>query len=250
MAEGTNKGVGSGGSPDFTTTHWSVVLAAGVGNSARGEAALEQLCKAYWYPLYAHVRRRGYGVEDAQDLTQEFFARILEKKSIANADQEKGRFRSFLLGALKHFLADAKDRAQTLKRGGGQIIIPLDPLQAEKKLREEPAVQLSPDILFDRQWALAVLERATAVLREEYRTAGNSAVFEQLKFYLTAEKADTSYAEVAARLDLSESAVKSAIYRLRQRYYARVREEVAQTVSDSEELEGELRHLMCVFSDG
>lgn len=232
----------------FATTHWSVVLAAGHDSSPAAQQALETLCRNYWYPLYAHIRRCGYAPEDAQDLTQEFFIRILQSHSLSSARREKGRFRSFILGALKHFLSDAKDRAAAQKRGGGQVIISWEQHLAEERFGREPIDEQSPDKLFERRWALTVLEQAVVRLRTEYEAAGRAPVFEALKGYVTAEKGEPSYAETAAKLGLSESAMKSAIHRLRQRYHELVREEVAQTVADPRELEEEIRHLMAIFS--
>ena len=232
----------------FATTHWSVVLAAGQPDSAQAMAALEKLCRSYWYPLYAYVRRRGYGPEDAEDLTQALFARLLEKHSLAAAHPDKGRFRSFLLGALKHLLADEQAKAQAKKRGGGQVLVSWEQAAAEARFSREPIEDDSPDRLFDRRWALTVLDQAARRLREEYRTGSNALPFEHLKVYVTGETAAPSYADTAAQLGLSESAVKSAIHRLRRRYHELVREEVAQTVADPNELEAEIRHLMAVFN--
>jgi RNA polymerase sigma factor (sigma-70 family) len=231
----------------FTTTHWSVVLAAGQPDSAHAMAALEKLCRSYWYPLYAYVRRRGYGPEDAEDLTQALFARLLEKNSLAAAHPDKGRFRSFLLGALKHLLADEQAKAHAKKRDGGQFLVSRERAVAEAQFSQEPMDEESPDRLFDRRWALTVLDQAARRLREEYRTGGNTLPFEQLKVYVTGETTAPSYADTAVKLGLSESAAKSAIYRLRQRHHELVREEVAQTVADPNELQAEIRYLMAVF---
>ncbi len=235
------RGPASGAS--FSTTHWSVVLAAGQKGDAQASAALEQLCRTYWYPLYAYVRRRGYLPEEAEDLTQEFFARLLERNSIASADERKGRFRSFLLGAMNHLLADENAKAQAKKRGGGQTIISWERDDAEAQFAHEPLDQQSPDRLFDRRWALTVLNRAALRLRAEFTAAGTAPLFEHLKIYVTGETAAPPYAATASSLGLSESAVKSAIFRLRRRYAELVREEVAQTVSDAKDLEEELRFL-------
>ncbi|MBI2925629.1 MAG: sigma-70 family RNA polymerase sigma factor [Verrucomicrobia bacterium] len=224
------------------------MLAAADLASPSARAALEKLCRTYWYPLYAYVRRRGHRPEDAQDLTQEFFVRLLQKNSFAGADRAKGRFRSFLLGALQHFLADEHDRASAKKRGGGQQFISWEQDFAEKRFAEEPTDELSPDKIFERRWALTVLEQAASRLRAEYQAAGTGQLFEHLKGYVTGEGAAPTYAATAAQLGLSESAVKSAIFRLRRRYYELVREAVAQTVADPRELEEEIRHLMAVFS--
>jgi RNA polymerase sigma-70 factor (ECF subfamily) len=231
----------------FATTHWSVVLAAGERNTPQSAAALEALCRTYWFPIYQYIRRWGYGPEDAQDLTQEFFVRLLRQNSIGRADRERGRFRSFLLGALKHLLADEKAKVEAKKRGGGQSLLSWEQVGAEDRLRAEPMDQLSPDRVFDRRWAMTVLEQATQRLRAEYDAPDRKPVFEELKSHVTGDDAAPSYARAAARLGLSESAVKSAIYRLRQRYHALVREEVAQTVTNPQDLEDEIRYLMSLF---
>lgn len=232
----------------FPSTHWSVVLAAGQEDGGEASQALERLCRTYWYPLYLYVRKRGHAPEEAQDLTQEFFLRLLQKRSIASADPVKGRFRSFLLGALKHFLADEHDRAEAKKRGGGQTIVSWEQEYAEERFGAEPADELSPDKLFDRRWALTVLEQAANRLRAHYEAEGQARQFEALKGYVTGDEAALSYAQTAAGLGMSESAVKSAIFRLRRRYHDLVRDEVAQTVADAQELEAEIGHLMTVFS--
>ncbi|MBM3883194.1 MAG: RNA polymerase sigma factor [Verrucomicrobia bacterium] len=234
--------------PEFTTTHWSVVRAGGDRSSPAAQTALEELCRTYWYPLYVFVRRRGYSPEDAQDLTQEFFARLLQKNSISAAHPGKGRFRCFLLGALKHLLADEHAKAQAKKRGGGQTIISWEQDYAEEQFAHEPVDEQSPDRLYDRRWALTVLDRAATRLRVEFAAAGDASLFEHLKLYVTGKHGAPAYAATASRLGLSESAVKSAIFRLRRRYAELVREEVAQTVNDARELEVELRHLRSVMT--
>ncbi len=234
--------------PLFATTHWSVVLAATDQENPEAAAALEKLCRTYWYPLYAYIRRRGYSLDDAQDLTQEFFCRLLETSTFAGADPAKGRFRSYLLGALKHFLADEHDKAAAQKRGGGKRIVSWEEAGAEKRFEAEPADELSPDKIFDRRWALTVLDQATAQLRARYEAEGSLELFDALSCYLTREISAPSYAESAATLGLSERAVASAIFRLRRCYHSLVREEVAQTVSEPQELEDEIRYLMNVFS--
>ncbi len=235
------------GQPLFATTHWSVVLAAADQEKPEAAVAMERLCRTYWYPLYVYIRRRGHSPEDAQDLTQEFFFRLLERNSFAAADRAKGRFRSFLLGALKHFLADEHDKAAAQKRGGGKSIISWEEAGAEKRFGAEPADELSPDKLFDRRWALTVLDQATARLRARYEAEGSLELFNALSCYLTQDIAPPSYRETAARLGLSETAVASAIFRLRRWYYSLIREEVAHTLSDPQELEEEICHLMKVF---
>ncbi len=232
----------------FATTHWSVVLNAGHADSPGAAESLDWLCRTYWYPIYFYIRRRGYSPDDAQDLTQEFFARFLRENSLVRAQPEKGRFRSFLLGALKHLLADEKAKAEAKKRGGGRPLVSWEQAEAEEKLKAEPVDELSSDRAFDRRWALTALEQAASRLRREYDTPGQAGLFEHLKPYVTMEAAGPSYADAATQLGLSESAVKSAIYRLRQRYHTLVREEVAQTVTNADELREEIRHLMALFN--
>ncbi len=232
----------------FATTHWSVVLAAGLHDTAQSNAALEKLCRTYWLPIYGYIRRRGYTPEQAEDYTQELFARLLRKDSFAAADPQKGRFRSFLLGALKHLLADEKEKAQAAKRGDGRPLLCWEDLAAEERLRTEPLEQLSPDWVFDRRWAMTILEQAAQRLKREYQAPDRLLLFEKLKPYLGNNEVATSYAETAAQLGLTESAVKAAIFRMRQRYHVLVREEVAQTVANPKELEEEIRYLISLFS--
>ncbi|MEK7685479.1 MAG: sigma-70 family RNA polymerase sigma factor [Verrucomicrobiota bacterium] len=231
----------------FTTTHWSVVLAAGQPDSPQAQAALETLCRTYWYPLYAYVRRRGHGPEDAQDLTQEFFAQLLRKNYPARAERAKGRFRTFLLHALSQFLVDQRERATALKRGGGQIVISLDAEAPEDRYRLEPPDELTPEKLFERRWAQTILDQALARLRAEFLAAGNSETYEVLQAFEPGDQSPLSYAEAAERLGVSESAVKSMIHRLRQRHRELVREEIARTVPTVAEIDEELRHLVAVL---
>ena len=236
------------GSGLFTTTHWSVVLAAGLSESPQAAQALETLCGTYWYPLYAYVRRRGHGHEDAQDLTQAFLLQLLERKSFGRADPGKGRFRSFLLAGLNYFLADARDRVSAQKRGGGQPILSFDAQTAEQRYRLEPVDYLSPDRLFERQWALALLGQVLARLEEEYREAGKDRLFQQLRVFLVAGRGEATYAQVAAELGLSGEAVKKAVHRMRQRYYSLFRETIAQTVADPAEVADEMRYLCTMMA--
>jgi RNA polymerase sigma-70 factor (ECF subfamily) len=231
----------------FTTTHWSVVLAAGCAGSSGATAALEQLCRAYWYPLYAFVRRLGHNPQEAEDLVQTFFERCLEKNYIAAADEAKGRFRSFLLIALKRFLAHESEKARAQKRGTGRPPLALDALSAEQRYALEPANHLSPDRLFERRWALTLLEHVLIRLRKEQAGAGRLEVFEHLKDSLASGGGGTSYAELAARLGLSEDAVKVAVHRLRRRYCKLLEEEIAGTVSSPHEIAEERRHLFRLF---
>ncbi len=232
----------------FAATRWTVVLSAGQAPSPQAGRALEELCRAYWYPLYAYVRRRGYDVQEAEDLTQEFFARLLAKNYLADVDRTKGRFRSFLLGSLKHFLANEWDRARAAKRGGGQPPLSLDTRTAETRYRSEPADELTPEKLLDRQWALALLDQVLARLQAEFVADGKGAQFSQLKLFLTEGKGTTSYAAVATKLQTTEGAVKVAVHRLRRRYRELLREEISHTVATPAEIDEEIRHLFAVFA--
>ena len=229
----------------FEPTRWSIVIAAGGTDSERSQKALEHLCSAYWYPLYAFIRRHGHDPHDAQDLTQEFFARLLAKNYLGTADPEKGCFRSFLLGALKHFLAGERDRARTLKRGGGQQLISLDAESAETRYKHEPADEASPERDFERQWALALLDQVLARLRGEFVREGKEQLFEELKAALTGQK--LPYGEIAERLKLKEGAVRVAVHRLRQRYKDLVRAEIAETVEGPAEVDSEMQHLFAAL---
>jgi RNA polymerase sigma-70 factor (ECF subfamily) len=232
----------------FTATHWSVVLAARDGDSTRARAAMEALCRAYWYPLYAFVRRMGQSPHDAEDSVQGFFAVCLEKNYLAVAQKEKGRFRSFLLLALKRYLAKERDKSRARKRGGGQKPIALDSLTAEQRYAVEPAEHLSADKLFERRWALTLLEQVLSRLRDEQAAAGRLDAFEQLKEFLLAGGRGTPYQEVAARLGLNEGAVKVAVHRLRRRYRELLEEEIGNTVASPQEVEEERRYLLAVLS--
>jgi RNA polymerase sigma factor (sigma-70 family) len=245
--EAQNSSSASGGR--FVTTHWSLVLAAADADDARGREALAKLCRVYWYPLYAFVRRQGHDSHDAQDLTQEFFTRLLEKDYLGDVDRAKGKFRSFLLAALKHFLSKEWARAKTLKRGGGCTLVPLDALVAEDRYRREPQDDATPERLFERRWALTLLDQVLTRLGQEYETAGKRAVFEQLQGCLAGDRSSLPYAELAARLDMSEGAVKVAVYRLRQRYRGVLREEIAQTVADAAEIDDEIRQLFSILGE-
>ncbi len=232
----------------FAPTRWTVVLQAGQGDSAPARGALAQLCQSYWYPLYAFVRRKGYSPPDAEDLTQAFFAHLLEDRVIATADQEKGRFRSFLLTRLDHFLADEWDRVKAQKRGGGQQAIPLEGGEAETRYRIEPVDLRSPDKLFEYRWAMTLLERVFERLHQEYVGEGKAALFDELRGCLAQVRAAVPYAEVGARLGLSEGALRVAVHRLRRRYRTLLRVEIADTVSGPGEVEEELRHLFRVLA--
>jgi DNA-directed RNA polymerase specialized sigma24 family protein len=233
----------------FTTTHWSVVLAAREKQSPQAADALERLCRTYWYPLYAYVRRKGYDAHDAQDLTQEFLARLLARNYLTVADRNRGKFRSFLLGTLEHFLAREWTKAHAQKRGGGQPLFSLDEVDAENRYRLEPAHELTADRIFDRRWATTLLEEAMARLREDYTADHRGDLFARLEGFLTGNAPETSYAEMAASLNMSEGALKVAVHRLRQRYGELVRAEIAQTVATPEEAVEELHYLAALLRE-
>jgi RNA polymerase sigma-70 factor (ECF subfamily) len=232
------------GARQFATTHWSAVIAAGNPSSPRAFDALSQLCCTYWYPLYAWVRRQGYSPHDAQDLIQGFFARLLEQDDLADVDRSRGKFRSFLLASLKHYAANERDRLQAWKRGGRHRFVPLENDTAETRYGAEPADTLSADRIYERRWALTVLDQVMARLRAEFRTRGKENLFEQLKACLTGDRLDQPYAEFARQLGVGVSAVKVSVHRLRQRYRELLRDEIAQTVGDPTAVDTELRHLM------
>jgi RNA polymerase sigma-70 factor (ECF subfamily) len=234
----------------FTTTHWSVVLAAGQIADAQAAEALHQLCRTYWYPLYAYVRKRGHSPEDAQDLTQEFFALFLRKEYFRLADRARGRFRTFLLHALEHFLINEWKRAQCAKRGGGTTPLSLDVAAAEQRYTNEPAVTLTQERAYEKQWAAALLEQVLSKLKQEYAEAGNRRVFAELADLLWGKDGSVSFAEIGARLDMTEGAARGAMHRLRTRYRERLRREVAQTVAEPGEVDEELRYLISVVSQG
>lgn len=230
----------------FATTHWSVVLTA-QGESPAATEALEKLCRIYWWPLYGFVRRQGYSPEEAQDLTQSFFELLLEHRDLDVVRKEKGRLRSYLLASLRNFLAKAHRRAMAVKRGEGRPLVPLEELLAREHADQEPAHKLSADRIYERRWALTLLEQVLARLGEEYRVAGNARLFEQLKQKLTDESDRPSQAEIAQELSMSENAVKQAFHRLRQRYRLLLREEIAHTVALPGDVEDELRHFIAVL---
>lgn len=232
----------------FATTHWSVVLAAGQSTGARASAAVEELCRTYWYPLYAYIRRQGYGVADAQDLTQGFFAHVLSRGFLKRARPAKGRFRSFILGALKYFMADEWAKLQARKRGGGLTAVFLDAQSAEARYRLEPVDWMNAERLFERRWATALLDRVLDRLEEEFSTASRKRVFDELRVFLLGEKGSASYAQVAATLQMTEGAVKVAVHRLRARYRELFLEEVGHTVEEPGEINDEVRHLFSVLT--
>lgn len=232
--------------PVFVTTHWSVVLTATGTDTTQAQAALEHLCRQYWYPIYHFVRRQGHSTHDAQDFTQEFFARLLEKKWIASADQSRGRFRSFLLMVLKRFLAVEWRRANAQKRAGDRLTLPLD--TAETRYTREPADTSTPEQAFEKQWALTLLETVLRELRAEYENSGKGRLFETLKPCLTGSRESQPYVTLATTLDISEGAVKVAVHRLRERYRERLRAEIAHTVASSADVDNEMRHLFRVLA--
>jgi RNA polymerase sigma factor (sigma-70 family) len=230
----------------FTTTHWSVVLAA-QGKSPAADQALEKLCRTYWWPLYGFIRRQGHSPEEAQDLTQDFFVMLLERRDLDAVRREKGRLRSFFLASLKNFLAKAHRRAKAIKRGGGQPLVSLEELLARERADLEPADSLSAERIYERRWALSLLEQVLARLGDEYRTAGKESLFDRLKQLLTEETDAPSHAEIARTLSMTENAVKQAFHRLRQRYRFLLREEIANTVAVPKDIEDELRHFISVL---
>jgi RNA polymerase sigma-70 factor (ECF subfamily) len=227
---------------DFRTTHWSLVIDARERGDKSAEAALAELCQRYWYPLYAYVRRRVGNVAEAQDLTQEFFARLLEKNVLASASQERGRFRSFLLAAMKNFLANEWDKAKAAKRGGGRRVLPMVFDTAESRLSLEPAHDLTPERLYERQWALTLLELVVARLEREFTTAGKQTQFTALRPAIAGSQV-IDYPAAASQLGMSEDAVRQAAHRLRRRYRELLREELAQTVAHPADVDDEIRSL-------
>jgi len=226
------------------------VLAAGNRSAPQSDVALEELCRTYWYPLYAYVRRQGHTREDAQDLTQAFFARLLDKNYLEGISSEKGKFRAFLLVAVKRFLANEWDRANRQKRGGGEKPLSLDWQDADARYEINPADHLSPDKLYDRVWAVTTLERVITRLRDENGVEGKAALYEKLKPFLMVGKSEIPYAQAAASLELTEGAVRVAVHRLRRRYRELLREEIAQTLSDPAQADEEMQVLFTALADG
>jgi RNA polymerase sigma factor (sigma-70 family) len=231
----------------FATTHWTVVLAAGKRSTPQSNLALEQLCRSYWFPLYAYVRRRGYSKEDAEDLTQAFFARFLAKNYLAGLSAERGRFRAFLLASLKHFLINDWKKSQRQKRGGGATPLSLDWQTADTKFQVAATNEPSPDKAFDREWAVALLAKVIERLQKECEADGKTKLFEQLKIFLTAGKEDAGQAQVARVLGMEEGTVRVAIHRLRKRYRQLLRAEIAQTLADAADVDEEMRALFGAF---
>jgi RNA polymerase sigma-70 factor (ECF subfamily) len=231
----------------FATTRWTVVLAAGSRSTPNADVALEELCRTYWYPLYAYTRRHGHSREDAEDLTQSFFARFLQRNYLEKLQAEHGKFRAFLLASLKHFLANEWDRARRQKRGGGVPPLSLDWQNADSRYQIEPADLLSPDKIYDRAWAVTLLERVIGRLREESAADGKASHFERLKPFLMMARGDIPYAQAAAGLGMTEGAARVAVHRLRRRYREVLREEIGQTLSDPAQVEEELQALFSAF---
>jgi RNA polymerase sigma-70 factor (ECF subfamily) len=234
------------GPSEFPTTRWTLVVAASDPKRKEVRSALASLCENYWYPLYAYLRRRGYPADQAQDLTQEFFIRVLEGRYLDRADPEKGRFRAFLLTSLKFFVADEEDRNRAQKRGGGALL-PLEFSSGEERYQREPAHDETPERIFERRWALSVLDRVVEKLRDEFVRHGRPEHFERLKVFLLG-RSDAPYAALAHELNTSEGALKVAIHRLRKRYRELFRQEIADTVADPAEVESELRFLAAVLT--
>jgi RNA polymerase sigma factor (sigma-70 family) len=229
----------------FTTTHWSVVLEA-QGESPAAQEALEKLCRTYWRPIYGFVRRQGARPEEAEDITQGFFASLFERGSLNAVRKEKGRLRSYLLGALKYFLADERRRETAIKRGKGLRLIPLEELRADQRIAMEPADPMTAEMIYERRWASTVLERVLCRLKDEYRAEGNAALFDSLKKLLPDEPGAPSQGDIAEQLGMSENAIRQAFHRFRQRYQSLLREEIAHTVATPGDVEDELRHLIAV----
>jgi len=232
----------------FVTTHWTVVLAASRIGSPQAGVALEELCRTYWYPLYAYVRRHGRSREEAEDLTQGFFARLLEKNYLEGISSDGGKFRSFLLVAFKRFLANESDRANRQKRGGGATALSLDWGEAEDRYQITPANNLSPDKLFDRAWATVVLERVITRLRDEHHGEGKGDLYERLKSFLMMGKAEIPYAKAAEDLKMSEGAVRVSVHRIRKRYRELLREEITQTLANPGQAEEEMQALFSALT--
>ena len=230
----------------FTTTHWSVVLEA-QGQSPAADEALEKLCRTYWRPVYGFIKRQGTGPEEAEDLTQGFFALLLERRDFDAVRKEKGRLRSYLLTSVKHFLASQQRRAMAVKRGRGQSLVRFEELSAGERAQVEPADPLSADRLYERRWALTLMEQVLRRLKDEYYIAGNATLFDCLKQLLPEEPGAPSRAEIATRLGMTENAVRQALHRFRHRYQLLLREEIGHTVAVASDIEDELRHLITVL---
>ncbi|MCI0537144.1 MAG: sigma-70 family RNA polymerase sigma factor [Verrucomicrobiales bacterium] len=248
MDADTLRTTGTGGEW-FATTHWSVVLAAKDRNASPANEALEKLCRTYWPPIYAFIRRQGYEAAEGKDLTQEFFLRLIEREYLKHLRHQRGKFRSFILTFLRHFLQEQRGKAKAQKRGGGMVFVSLDDVGEGTGYLTEPVDKFSPDQVFERRWAQAVFQRAVDRLQEEYVEAGKGPLFDRLKDFQPREPGAPSYAQIGARLGVTEAAVKSAVQRMRQRHREILREEIAHTVTRPEEIEEEIRHLRDVLSE-
>ncbi len=236
------------GAQGFATTHWSVVVAARNGDSPGAAEAMNELCRAYWPPLYAYIRRQGHDIAEAQDLTQEFFARLLERDYLARFDQERGKFRSFLLAFVKHFLSEQREKAGAQKRGGGRALLSLDAAEGEEGYVSEPVDELTPDQIFERRWVQTLLQRAVDRLAAEYVRADKAALFDALKDFQPRQSGSLTFAQIGNQLGATEAAVKSAMQRMRQRHREILREEIAQTITSPAEIEEEIRHMREVLN--
>jgi RNA polymerase sigma-70 factor (ECF subfamily) len=232
----------------FVTTQWSVVLAAAGSDTTQAQAALEKLCRTYWYPLYAYVRRRGYAAPDAQDMTQAFFMRLLERHWVGDADRDRGRFRTFLLTAMSRFLAGEWDKARTQKRGGGVTHVPVQLDTAETRYGREPADDSTPEQVYERRWALTLLDTVLQRLRAEYEQAGKGELFAALNASLVGDRETQPYEQLARQLKMNEGAVKVAVHRLRKHYRKLLRAEITETLAGTEDVDEELRHLAAVLA--
>lgn len=232
----------------FATTHWTVVLAAGKRSTPQADHALEELCRTYWFPLYAYVRRRGHTREDSEDLTQAFFARFLEKNYLGNLDSDRGKFRAFLLASLKHFLANEWDKSQRQKRGGSAAHLSLDWQTADTQFQIASQAEPSPDKAYDREWAVTLLEKVVSRLQSECSTDGRTKQFAELKIFLTAGKGALPYSDAARKLNSDEGAVRTAVHRLRKRYRELLREEISQTLANPSQVDEEMRALFGAFA--
>ncbi len=244
MPSSSSAGPGHGGPGRFATTQWSLVLAAGQRGSKGAEEALAQLCSLYWYPVFAFVRRQGHPADEAEDLTQGFFTRIIEKGDLGDADRSRGRFRSFLMTACQHFLSNQRDRARAQKRGGGRLPISIDVAAAEGRYERALAHAETPERLYDRQWCLTLLDGVLDGLRDDYEAAGKKRVFDRLRDFLTADDDAGTHEEAARELGMTGAAVKVAVHRLRRRYRDELRRRVADTVESAGDVEDEIRHLL------
>jgi RNA polymerase sigma factor (sigma-70 family) len=245
MTEIGSAAAGHKGPLAFTTTHWSVVLEA-QGETPAAQEALEKLCRIYWRPIFSFLQRRGVGAEDAEDLTQGFFASLLEHRNLSAVRKEKGRLRSYLLGALKYFLNDERRRALAIKRGKGQRLIPLEELRADERVHMVPADPVTAELVYERRWASTVLERVLNLLKDEYQAAGNGRLYDSLEQLLPGEPDGPSQADIAAQLGMRDNAVRQAFHRFRERYQLLLRKEIAHTVATPGDIEDELRHLIAV----